>query len=293
MDLLQLTYFKKIAELENVSKASRELLVAQPALSKTIRILETELDVKLFDRVGKKIYLNANGQILLKHANEILRNLEDAKSELHDINSKMIGTVTISLQAATRMLPQLLLGFKQLYPTIKIIVKKQYDNIKAIKAENFNCDFHIYSSQNELTHPNGTTLLKEECLIGFSKSHRLATAEFIDMRDLKDEDFIILQDKQCLSDITTEYCLQAGFSPNIILECDHQSAVFSLIEHNMGIAFIPTKTWDIKQHPDIVLKRIRNKKCYRYINMIQKNSGYTSSMATYFKEYIIDFFNNL
>ncbi len=95
MDILQLTYFKKIAELENVSKASEELMVAQPSLSKVIKTLETELDTKLFDRVGKKIVLNNNGRILLAHTNLILQNIEDARAEIMDSDSKLTGTVTI------------------------------------------------------------------------------------------------------------------------------------------------------------------------------------------------------
>lgn len=288
MDILQLTYFKKIAELENVSKASGELLVAQPALSKVIRNLETELDAKLFDRVGKKIVLNENGKILLRHTNSILQHIDDAKSEIMDSESKMTGTVYLSIQAATRMLPQILLGFHQLHPTIKIVVQKQVNTDIPD-----NCDFYIFSSRNECTDKNTFPLLKEHCYVGMSKNHRLAKNDFVDMYDLKDEDFIILQEKKSLSDMLYEYCISSGFSPNIALECDQQSSVYALIENNMGIAFIPEKTWNISNHPDIVLKPIRNKESIRYINIRQKQDGYLSKMALLFKDYLIDFFSTL
>lgn len=287
MDLLQLSYFKKIAELENVSKASAELMVAQPALSKVIKNLETELSVKLFDRTGKAIHLNKNGEILLRHTNEILRHIEDAKSELNDQNGKPGGTVTISFQAATRLIPKILLGFKQEYPEIKVIIKM------AENQKDTDCDLFIYSSKDKIDLPDNFSLLKEPCYIAMSKSHILASKNTIDMKDLSDEDFIILQAKQSLYDLTTQCCLNAGFSPNITLECDQDAAIFTLIEHNMGVAFIPQYTWDVKSNSLICYKPINNIECFRYINLKYRNSGYISKAALLFSDYLKDFFQKL
>lgn len=71
MELQHLMYFKKTAELEHITQASMELRIAQPALSKTIKSIEDEIGVPLFERVNKRIHLNENGKILLDCANEI------------------------------------------------------------------------------------------------------------------------------------------------------------------------------------------------------------------------------
>jgi LysR family transcriptional regulator, transcription activator of glutamate synthase operon len=289
MDILQLKYFKKIAELENVSKASEELLVAQPALSKVVKQLETELDVKLFDRIGKRIILNENGRILLDHASAILNHMDDAASEINDLNHKILGSVTISMQAATRLLPKILLGFKMLHPTVKIIVKKQDDDSPICE----NSDLHIYSSRSPIIQDNNIVLLEEDCFIAMSKNHRLAGNSYVDMIDLKDEDFIILQEKKCLSDIIHESCREAGFIPNIVLECDNRPAIFALIENNMGIALIPSKTWSADTDTDIVFRKIRNRSYTRFINMAWKNNGYFSNLAALFRDYLVEFFKEL
>ena len=59
MDIHSLTYFKKVAELQHITRASEELHVAQPSLSRTISRLEKELGVQLFERSGKNIILTA------------------------------------------------------------------------------------------------------------------------------------------------------------------------------------------------------------------------------------------
>lgn len=287
MDLLQLTYFKEIAELENISKASAKLMVAQPALSKVIKNLETELDIKLFDRIGKSIHLNDNGKILLKHTTEILRHLDDAKTELREQNGKLGGSVTISFQAATRLIPKILLGFKQEYPEIRVIIKM---------SENINeadCDLFIYSSGEKINAPNNIPLLKEPCCIALSKKHNLAFKKVLDMKDLSDEDFIILQAKQSLYELTTKCCLKAGFSPKITLECDQDAAIFTLIENNMGVSFIPQYTWDVKSNNMICYKPINGMECFRYINLKYRDSGYVSKAALLFSDYLKDFFEQL
>jgi LysR family transcriptional regulator, transcription activator of glutamate synthase operon len=97
---LQLKYFKKIAEAQSMTRVAEEIHISQSALSKTIRTLETELGVKLFDREGKYIKLNENGKIFLKYVNRNLQSLEDAKKELSDYNSNRNQDIIIYVYAS-------------------------------------------------------------------------------------------------------------------------------------------------------------------------------------------------
>lgn len=84
MDLQQLKYFKAVATLGKISEAAESLFISAPALSTSISRLEKELGVRLFDRSGNRITLNAQGTIFLKYANQILLNLENARQELRE-----------------------------------------------------------------------------------------------------------------------------------------------------------------------------------------------------------------
>ena len=79
MEIHTLTYFKKVAELQHITRAAEELRVAQPSLSRTIAGLEAELGVRLFQRSGKNIRLNRSGEIVLHHTNRILRELQELR----------------------------------------------------------------------------------------------------------------------------------------------------------------------------------------------------------------------
>lgn len=82
MELQQLKYFKTVAEIGKISEAADALFVSAPALSTSISRLEKELGIQLFDRTNNRIILNPQGQIFLKHINQVFFNLESAKQEM-------------------------------------------------------------------------------------------------------------------------------------------------------------------------------------------------------------------
>lgn len=82
MDMMQLQYFKIIAETGSLTKAAKQLHISQPAMSLMLKKFEEELNVELFDRTPNRIKLNKTGEIALIHVNNILRNVDQMKSDL-------------------------------------------------------------------------------------------------------------------------------------------------------------------------------------------------------------------
>lgn len=279
MDILQLKYFIVIARYENVSKAAEELMVAQPSLSKMIKSLEEELGVLLFDRQGKRILLNENGRILKKYTEKVLSLLDAVHVELADMQNHVNGVVHISMRAATRLLPEILLEFKKLYPDVKIVVDKEMHGSD-------DHDIRIFSTAEPLENENTKLLFSEDCLIGVQSGGRYDGKKYIELKELEHEDFLILQNHQVLSEMTKDSCRRAGFIPNITVECDHQALICSLIASGMGVAFIPEKSWSVKQYPGIQLLKVNGQECRRYIHMTWKKDGYQSKAARLFREYL-------
>ena len=93
-------YFQKVAELEHLTKAAEALHIAQPALSRTIRSMEEELDVSLFTHQGRNIHLTRDGHILLKYTNKILGSLDDLRQELQDSRDLQQLTVKLAIMSS-------------------------------------------------------------------------------------------------------------------------------------------------------------------------------------------------
>lgn len=289
MELLQLRYFKKIAEAQNMTRVAEEIHISQSALSKTIRTLETELGVKLFDREGKYIKLNENGKIFLKYVNRNLQSLEDAKKELYDYNNTQDQDIIIYVQAAMFMLPKIISGFNQIYPHIKFHISQ-----KQFNQGNSKYDFMIYiPAPDEINNENSITLLEEDLMLALPKNHYLSNNAEICLNNVSNENFVCLPSYTKLRKTTDHYCKMAGFTPNIILECYDSPSILELVKGGMGIAFVPKYSWGNIEHQELSLVDIHSPKCTRCINLSWNESEYISESSKLFKDYIIEFFNNL
>lgn len=286
MELLQLKYFKLVASLEHITRASELLNISQPALSKTIRSLETELNTKLFNRNGKNIVLNSNGKIFLKYVTQVLQCLEDAKLALSDSCDSIRQPVHLSMNAASKLLPDMLIEFKKLYPGIQFAITQH-------SLSSDTADLIIDSTKEPLIAANTITLLKEEILVALPKDHRLANQKEIELSDIAGENFIGLQKGKSLRDITTQYCRQCGFEPKVILESDDPATIRGLINVGLGIAFLPAITWAGVADENIRLLHISNLHCYRYINLTIHKEGYLPSNTSTFMEFLLKYFATL
>ncbi len=97
MNLKQLEYFVQVAELGSFSKAAVVLDIAQPALSRQVRSLETELHQQLFLRTGRGVTLTDAGKRLFDHSVAVLQLMAHAREDLGTSRDEPVGRVTIGL----------------------------------------------------------------------------------------------------------------------------------------------------------------------------------------------------
>lgn len=115
MELMQLKYFKTVAEIGKISEAAQSLFISAPALSNAISRLEKELGMSLFDRTNNRIILNQQGQIFLRYVNQVFSNLECAKTELQQSILQQGQHVSIASVASTQWV-DMITAFSQEYP---------------------------------------------------------------------------------------------------------------------------------------------------------------------------------
>ena len=87
MELLQLRYFKAVAENESLTQTANKLFISPPSLSSTISRLEKELGTELFDRHGNRLHLNTRGYVFLECVNQILSSLDNTVAEVRDMEA--------------------------------------------------------------------------------------------------------------------------------------------------------------------------------------------------------------
>ena len=115
MELLQLKYFKTVAEIGKISEAAQSLFISAPALSTSISRLEKELGIRLFERTNNRILLNRQGQIFLRYVNQIFASLDCARAELHQSMLHQGQNVSVACAASTQWV-DMITAFTQEHP---------------------------------------------------------------------------------------------------------------------------------------------------------------------------------
>ncbi|WP_316833257.1 LysR family transcriptional regulator [Pedobacter aquatilis] len=121
MELRQLRYFLKARELLNFTEAAEALFISQSTLSQQIRQLEIELDVDLFNRIGKRISLTEAGALFADFAQQSVNRANDGMLLLKDLNNLKTGQISIGVTFALRnLLTKTLVRFSRLYPKVRV-----------------------------------------------------------------------------------------------------------------------------------------------------------------------------
>ncbi|WP_052366455.1 LysR family transcriptional regulator [Geomicrobium sp. JCM 19055] len=143
MEWQYIKYFLKVAEYEHMTKASQELSITQPALSRSISKLEEELRVPLFIRENKRIKLNKYGRMFREHAFSIQKEMEIAKKNIEEQLHPNQGEISIGFfhTLGINKLPSLLAGFKAKYPKTTFKLKQANKTILIDSLYNGDLDF--------------------------------------------------------------------------------------------------------------------------------------------------------
>ncbi|MEG0671383.1 LysR family transcriptional regulator [Clostridium sp.] len=289
MHLLQLKYFQVAAHTEHMTNAANQLNIAQPALSKSISLLEEDLGVKLFDRRGRKIKLNFYGKTFLKRVDSILNLVDISIKELKDFSSDEFGQVKLIVLAASNLIPDILGEFRKLHPNIS------FKLIQHVPNSFLDYDFAvcITSSYVESKALNYMTLLNEEVFLGVSYDHPLSKFDNVYLNEVQDEDFICLEKGENFREITDTFCTYANFNPNIVFECDSPSTVHSLIKGGHGIGFMSGTSWGLNYDSSIKLLHINDVRCERFLELFWPNDKYMNNSTKLFINFVQEYFSKL
>jgi len=135
MDINNLRAFVNVAEYGTFSQAAENLHLTQPAVSKRVAVLETELDTRLFDRIGHQVTLTEGGHQLLPQAKDILNRTADIRRSLANLNDQVTGTLSMGTSHHTGLhrLPPVLRKFSQNHPDVQLDIQFM-DSEKACNA---------------------------------------------------------------------------------------------------------------------------------------------------------------
>lgn len=167
MNFQELNYFLTIVRHQNLTKASQELYISQPTLSKFLQKLEQELGGKIFRRSGHTYTLTFLGQRYLEYANKIMTLNQDWQKELSDMRSSFEGELNIAFppMRSVCLIPKILPAFHQCYPGVHINFYEKGHSIQEELLTNATLDFAVFSEWQPLPTLTYHSLFLEEILL--------------------------------------------------------------------------------------------------------------------------------
>lgn len=134
MDFRRLQAFARVYELQSFSRAGKDLFLSQPTVSTHVLSLEEELEVRLFDRIGRTVIPTQAGQALYQGVQRMFKILDETKADIHNLTSKVCGRVVVggSTIPSNYILPQVIADYRKKYPEVRVDLRVG-DSIKVCR----------------------------------------------------------------------------------------------------------------------------------------------------------------
>lgn len=276
MELLQLKYFKDAAKYENFSTAAKKNFVPQPSISKAVKTLEEELGVPLFERVGKKIFLNDNGHYLYDNAAKIFNILDDCTEHFSHYRSSIIN---VYIQEGSFFIPMLTADFTLKHNNTTI----NYSTVsEVLHTKKSPFDFTFMAMQQDMSKYDYELLLEDDIVLLVSDQHPLADKDMVKLADLKEENFITYYNTISHRILSDRLCQQVGhFQPHYIYETHDEYIVLHLVSKNMGVTLIPEHFYNNRPYNNIKAIRLDKTIPCQLVIAWEKNKVLTSMEKTF------------
>lgn len=241
MDVRLLKAFVTVASLHNFTKAAEQLGYAQSTITSQIQLLEKELGVRLFDRLGKKVSLTPEGEHFLTDARQLLFSWEKAKGSLSHSNSPHgILTIGVNESVCSVKLPKLLEEYRRQFPEVEFHIKiGSTDELELWLNEN---QIDVAVLLDKLWNvPELTVKICEEETLGFfvSPNHPLIDVKHILPHDVSDQPMLLVSHSSCWKNIFQAVMEEANESYRIMLETASISDLKQFAILGFGVAVLP------------------------------------------------------
>ena len=240
MNIRKLEIFYKTAKCLNMSQVAKDMYISQPSISQCISEIESEIGTKLFDRIGKKLYLTHEGKIFYEYTRRILNIYEEGINVVRSSKSNK-GKLVIgaSTTIGTYIMPHIIHRFN----------KKEKDiEISMIIDNKHNIEELILNNKVDIAFIEGTVNSKEiilkdiwtdELVFISSINHEWNGKKYLDIEDLKNNKFIIREDGSGTRQRFEGFLENNDIKFNSYIELSNLEAILNYVKLNIGVSCVP------------------------------------------------------
>jgi LysR family transcriptional regulator, transcriptional activator of the cysJI operon len=287
MDVRDLQIFLSVSKHLNYTRAGEEINLSQPSVSVRIHQLESELRVKLFEQLGKKVVLTDAGQLLVPYANRVIAAVDDAHHAVDELQGLERGSLRIGASTTPGMylVPQVVARFKRSHPKIDIHLRIKDTREVEDGVLNNEFDFGFVGGHLAAAEVSAHAWLTDELLLVVSPDHRLTNKKTVRKQDLEGESFIVRESGSATRATIVTQLQQANFELETVIEMENPESIKKAVQSGLGIAFISkfAIATELKAKT-LTAIRVRNLTINRELKIVHRKDKHLSRAAVAFIE---------
>jgi LysR family nitrogen assimilation transcriptional regulator len=244
MDLLEIRYFLEVAAAGSLSRAAVRLGVSQPALSRQLGKLETELRTPLFYRHGRGVSLTAAGERFLEVSQGVVQQLSDVREELAAGAPDAVGQVMLGIppSLSASMGADLVLRFATEFPRARLRIREAFSAVLLEWTEAQRIDLAVLYDARSSPSLIATPLLLEDLFLIEPPGTGHMAAEAgppVQLAELAGQDCVLPGPENGLRRVLDSACAAEGVRPRVLTEVDCVAALKQLVERGVGTTVLP------------------------------------------------------
>ncbi|RDH99611.1 DNA-binding transcriptional LysR family regulator [Caldimonas thermodepolymerans] len=275
----QLRAFLHLVEERSFTRAATLSHLSQPAFSALIRSLEDELGVRLFDRTTRSVELTAEGRAFEAAARRVLREAEDAWTDVRQLAARQRGRVALAVlpALAAGWLPQVLARFHAQWPGIQLDVADVLSEDCIERVRSGRADLALAATRVDTPELRTELFCTDDFHLVCRRDHPLATQPQLRLADIAAHPMIQLS----RSSSVRQY-VEAAIHPlqlNTMMELDQLSTVAGMVRAGLGISVVPALTLFHFEHPQLATRPLPLRGLKRQIFLVRRRDRSLSVAA--------------
>ncbi|MBL8396574.1 MAG: LysR family transcriptional regulator [Candidatus Accumulibacter sp.] len=287
----QLQIFTVAASSLSFARAAEKLHLTHAAISLQIKQLEEVSGALLFERIGKRVFLTAAGEILLLHARQILQSLKEADEALLVLKGLKGGRIAVAVAStAEYFAPGLLAEFGKRHDEVRIrLLIDNRDTVIRLLAGN-EVDLAIMGRPPAILDAFSVAFAPHPLVLVAAADHPLAAADTLPVEDLAGETLIVREAGSGTRSAMEEFFLERSIKPRIGMEMGSNEAIKQAVVAGLGISFISQHTLGLELSAGrLAVLKVEGTPVVRHWHLVRhKNKHLTPAFAAFW-DFILEF----
>ena len=242
MDTDVLRWFQQVADGVTVTEVSDVYGVSQPAVSRALARLETEVGTPLLRRSGRVLRPTQAGVAFKRHVDALVNDLDDGLAAVDQLVDPESGIVTVAFQLSlgTWLVPALVASFRATHPGVRFVLRHADEAGHASSAlSSGRADLEVTTRRVRGPDLTWRRLAPEPLFLAVPSGHRVAGRHVMGLGEVATEPFVLPRSPSPLRRLTEQLCAAAGFEPTAAFEADDLPTVRGCVAAGLGVAVIP------------------------------------------------------